>query len=98
MPEDGAGYWLKAQLALSLVGGLGSSLCGPLHVAAWASSQHGSWVLRRSVQLQCASTYQAFTCIMLANVPLDKGNHMAKFRDSVVGSYTKIEILGGVVN
>lgn len=43
-------------------------------------------------------TYQASTCVMLADVLLDKGSHMTMFRDNVVRGYTKTYILGGVVH
>lgn len=44
MPENWCCLLIEGSLGL-LVGGLGSFPCDPCHMAAWASSKHGSWVL-----------------------------------------------------
>lgn len=53
------------------------------HEAAWAFAQHGSGVPRASIPRKpppFASTYQASTCIILANVPLATESSMTKSR------------------
>lgn len=54
--------------------GLGSPPCWPLHMAAWASLQHGGWVTRKILmtdKLYCASSYKPpFTsCIPMSHWP-----------------------------
>ena len=54
--QDGAPTWL-------LAGGLGSSPCGRLQRAAWASSQHGDWLSPEWVTQERG--WSSVTCVTL---------------------------------
>ena len=63
------GSWLKASILLQV--GFSTWLLMLLHSMADEFQEN---------RAQCARTYQAFTCITLANAPLVKAQHMAKSR------------------
>ena len=82
--EIGTCYRLGAQLDLAR--GLDSPPGRLLYMVAYAFSQHGGWVPKRSIlkdKVHCARTNQSFTCITLAYVPLVKVSHTAKPRINV---------------
>lgn len=64
---------------------------GPHHVAAPASSQHGGWVSTRSAprELVPQTSLPRIHCIMLANVPVAKANHIAKSTVNMRGNYAR---------
>ena len=66
------GSWLKASILLRV--GFSTRLLMRLHSMAGGLQEN---------RAQCARTYQAFTCITLANASLVKARPMAKSRISV---------------